>query len=276
MTAVPELERFADLMEPAVLRAAKLARSLEGRVHNSPKAGEETLVKQALTEADTAAQETVLETLRLHYPGVSLEAEEDTPLVSRFPSGADALVIIDPIDGTLHSYLEAGGPYAVIVGLAFKRELRAALVALPREGLSFAATAGRGARMTRAGGAGRPTRLDSHGTRVLVSHGMPQPVIDHLVAQGLDAIPACGGAIAVAPLIPGVRAGLRYAKGDLGISVRGRVGALISAEAGVSVRGDGGKRFPQDLDTPCHTLRLATRETDHKLLHDALAAAGLA
>jgi hypothetical protein len=276
MTPVPELERFADLMEPAVIRAAKLARSLEGRVRNRPKPGEETRVKQALTEADTAAQETVLEDLRIHYPGVSLEAEEDTPLVEHFPKGSDSLVIIDPIDGTLHSYLEGGGPYAVIVGLAFQRVLCSALVALPREGLCFAATAGQGARMTRSGASARRARVQDGGSRVLVSHGMPERVVDHLVAQGLDVIPACGGAVSVAPLIPGVRAGLRYATGERGVSVRGRVGALIAAEAGVGVRGDGGRPFPLNLDTPSRTLRVATREADHKLLQDALAAAALA
>jgi len=35
-------------------------------------------------------------------------------LIERFPERADARVIIDPIDGTLHSYLEGLGPYAVI------------------------------------------------------------------------------------------------------------------------------------------------------------------
>ena len=47
-----------------------------------------------------------------------LEAEEDTPSVSRFSESGDALVVIDPIDGTLRFDLEAKGPYAVMIGLA--------------------------------------------------------------------------------------------------------------------------------------------------------------
>ena len=59
---------FVRLLEPAVRGAAEIARSLEGRVPNLPKAGEATRVKQALTEADTLAQEALLSALREHYP----------------------------------------------------------------------------------------------------------------------------------------------------------------------------------------------------------------
>ena len=54
---------------------------------------------------------------------------------------------------------------------------------------------------------------------------------------------ACGGAVALAPLVPGVRGGLRvskYAK----ISSRGRIGKLIAREAGSLVETAAGEPFP--------------------------------
>ena len=153
----------------------------------------------------------------------------------------------------------------------------ASLVALPREGLFFAAARGLGAGIARAGGAGfRKASPSVGGDRVLVSHNMPSAVSDYLAHQGFEPIPACGGAVAVAPLISGVRAGVRYAEGELGISIRGRIGVLISDEAGACVRGRGGEAFPMDLTTPASTLMVAGDDDDIALLLDALACAGLA
>ena len=264
-------------MTPAVQRAAALAHSLEGKVRNTPKTGEADAVKQALTDADTAAQEVVLEALVARYPDVSVAAEEDTDTARRFPKDSSALVIVDPIDGTLRSYLEARGPYAVIVGLAVKRSMEAGIVALPREGLLFDGQVGQGARSIRPRGEVRPAAVRADGDRVLVSHSMPSRVLGALAAEGLEAVPACGGAIAVAPLIRGVRAGLRYVQTQRarGISTRGRVGALVSREAGAHLQGDGAQPFPTDLDTPTRTLRVVADEADLAVLDRCLAAADL-
>ncbi len=274
MSGVPEASAFVDALTPALRQAAAVARKLEGRVQNEPKSGETTPAKQALTAADIATQEALLGPLLQHFPDVSLEAEEDTPSAERFPEGRDALVVIDPIDGTLHSYLGGEGPYAIMVGLAVARRYQAALVALPREGLFFSAVRGAGALFSRATGPVRPARITVDGSRVLVSHGMPEAVGERLRAGGLDVLPACGGAVAVAPLLPGVRAGLRFAPASEGVSIRGRIGALIAAEAGAVVRGAGGA-FPDDLDTPAPVLAVAHHESDLPILNDALRAAGL-
>ena len=275
MAADSSYDEFARKMLPAVKKASELARSLEGSVVNSPKSEEETAVKQAMTAADSACQEVMLEALIALFPDVALSAEEETPSVQCFPETSVARVIIDPIDGTLHSYLEGNGPYAVIVGLAIERVVCAGLVALPREGLLFSASKGHGACMQRAGGPTRPARLDPAGGRILVSHGMPDGVAEYLRDQGFEVVYSCGGAVAVAPLIPGVRAGLRYASADLGVSIRGRAGVVIAREAGALVRGDRGFDFPKDLDTPSNTLRIATCDADLKLLDRALLEAGI-
>ena len=274
---------FVELLAPGVRRAAGIARSLEGRVPNQPKSDESTAVKQALTFADTQCQEALLESLYAHFPEVRLAAEEDTPGVASFSSERDetdenendALVVIDPIDGTLHSYLEGRGPYAVMIGLVLDGVYRAGLVALPREGLLFGASRGAGAWSLH--GDGPPQRVDARadGNRIFVSHGMPAAVGEHLERNGYEVTPACGGAVAVAPLVPGVRAGLRYARGDFGISIRGRIGCRIAVEAGARVLGPDGGDFPLDVSTSAHSLRTATDESDLKLLGDALAAADL-
>ena len=279
---------FAELLTPGVRRAARLARSLEGRVPNRPKPDEPTAVKQALTSADTQCQEALLESLYTHFPDVRLAAEEDTPGVAKFPSRSDArsdargdaqsdaLVVIDPIDGTLHSYLEGHGPYAVMIGLVLDGLYSAGLVALPREDLLFGAFRGGGAWWLRGDGPRQQIRPRADGNRILVSHGMPSAVGEHLARNGYEVTSACGGAVAVAPLIPGVRAGLRYAIGDLGISIRGRIGCLVAAEAGAIVLGPDGSDFPLDADTPARSLRVAACDRDVKLLGEALAAADLA
>ncbi len=264
---------FVELLAPAVRQAASIARALEGRVQNRPKAAEASDVKAALTIADSAAQEAILVPLLERFPGVALRAEEDTPSVPGFAREGDDLVVVDPIDGTLRSYLEGRGPYAVMAGLVRRGDYEAALVALPREGLFFDAVRGGPARLTPPRGRPRPARAEGSGSRVLVSYGLPDPVIERLEGHGFEVAYGCGGAIAVAPLIPGVRAGLRIGNGHEGISIRGRIGALIAREAGALLESEGGAGFPTTLDAPARVLLVAAREDDLGVLREALAAA---
>ena len=92
----------------------------------------------------------------------------------------------------------------------------------------------------------------------------------------LEPAPASGGAISVAPLIPGVRAGLRVARGNPGgISIRGRIGALISSEAGVRVAKEDGGAFPLNLHDPARALLVALDDADLAILCDAVRAPGV-
>jgi fructose-1,6-bisphosphatase/inositol monophosphatase family enzyme len=269
-----DAERFIAVLAPAVRQAASIARALEGRVQNRPKWGEESAAKAALTLADSAAQEAILVPLLEHFPGVSLRAEEDTPSVASFPRGSDTCVVVDPIDGTLRFYLEARGPYAVMVGLARARRYEAALVALPREGLFFQAVRGGPAQRARTGGPPRAVRAAARGNRVLVSHGLSEPIQARLREAGFEPAPACGGAIAVAPLIPGVRAGLRVAPGGKPISWQGRIGALIAAAGGARVEDEAGRPFPDAVDSPSRALLLSANDADRDALRKAAGALG--
>jgi fructose-1,6-bisphosphatase/inositol monophosphatase family enzyme len=266
-------DRFAEKLLPAVQRAAAFARSLEGKVPNAPKLDETSAVKQALTLADVGTQEIILQALLEHFPEVCLAAEEDTETVAAFPKDAEAQVVIDPIDGTLRSYLESSGPYAVIVGLAIRGIYRAALVSLPREGLCFEGARGQGAYVTAGGRARRRVRAAADGNRVLVSHGMPDAAAEVLRSRDYEVISACGGAVSVAPLVEGVCAGVRWADTSLGISIRGRVGVLIAREGGALVRAATGSEFPEDMQTPSATLLVASDPSQLDHLDEALAAA---
>jgi fructose-1,6-bisphosphatase/inositol monophosphatase family enzyme len=275
MSTAPDPAVFLRELAPALRQAASIARALEGHVANRPKLGESTPVKAALTIADSAAQEALLVSLLEHFPRVRLEAEEATPSVRRFPSDGEALVVIDPIDGTLRFYLEGAGPYAVMIGLARGREYQAALVALPREELYFGATRGGGASVAHGDGPAQVTALAASGNRVFVSHNLPGAAVESLKAEGLEAVPASGGAIAVAPLVPGVRAGLRLARENPGgVSIRGRIGALIAEEAGALVRCETGEPFPRDIEAEATALIVAGNREDLGALERALEAAG--
>jgi hypothetical protein len=111
-------------------------------------------------------------------------------------------------------------------------------------------------------------KASADGDRVFVSHSVPANVRAALGAEGLEVIPACGGAVSVAPLLPGVRAGLRIVPrtSESGLSVRGRVGLTIAREAGAFIRGDRGEIICDDLDAPHWLLCLTADEEDQRLL----------
>lgn len=267
-------EEFVRVLAPAIEQAAAIATALEGRVPNVPKQDEATPVKAALTLADTAAQEALIVPLLAHFRSARLEAEEDTRSIELF-SGSDASqrIVIDPIDGTLNFYLGARGPYAVMAGLARNGRFEAALVALPRERWRFEAVRGRGARRARNGAPPEPARPSAEGRRVWLSDAVPEAVAERLRADGFEVGLACGGAVAVAPLVPGVCGGLRVARPQAGsISARGRIGLLVAREAGAVVETGDGEPFPDALDTPAASLIVAADAAIAARLRAALAA----
>jgi len=253
MSKAASPEEFLRVLEPALEQAAAIAAALEGRVANRPKSGEASDVKAALTVADTAAQEALLVPLLARFGAARLEAEEDTRSVARFTGEADDVrIVIDPIDGTFRFFLGGRGPYAVMAGLAIAGRYEAALLALPREGLRFSALRGRGARDS----SGMPAALSRSGAGLLVSDGVADAVAERLRAAGFEVGLGCGGAVAVAPLVPGVRGGLRLATPH-SISTRGRIGVLIAREAGALVETAAGAPFPAALDAPVSSLVVA-------------------
>jgi len=253
----PDGEVFVRNLRPAVRAACSIARALEGRVQNRPKLGEATDVKAAMTLADSAAQEAILVPLYEHFPDVGLAAEEETATAQRFPDRKDPVVVVDPIDGTLRSYLDGLGPYAVMVGLGVKGRYEAALVGLPREDLLFEAVRGRGAWMASRSSEPAPIRLDAQARRVMLSYGAPESALAYLRERGYEPVLGCGGAISVAPCVPGICAGVRFANRPEGISNRGRIGLLVSHEAGAVSASEASRPFPSSMTTHAMALLVA-------------------
>ena len=268
-----EARRFVRLLDPAMAQAAAIASALEGRVPNVGKPGAASEVKAALTIADTAAQEALLVPIAASFGNACLEAEEDTQGVGLFRGSDPRLrIVIDPIDGTLHFYLGALGPYAVMAGLARDGYYEAALVALPREGWLFEAVRGEGALRRRLpGGVAEAATRGESGDGVLLSDGVPEPVALRLQASGFSVQRACGGAVAVAPLLPGMCGSVRVAKPTT-ISTRGRIGLLIAAEAGAVIETGTGEPFPASIDTAADSLVVASDADVARALRRALAA----
>jgi fructose-1,6-bisphosphatase/inositol monophosphatase family enzyme len=270
MPAPPSPQEFVRVLGPALEQAAAIAAALEGRVVNEPKSGEDSAVKAALTIADTAAQEALLVPLLASFRSAQLEAEEDTHSVELFTGDADRLrIVIDPIDGTFHFFLGRRGPYAVMAGLAVAGRFEAALVALPREGLRCQALRGGGALRAPLGGELEPARPARGGRRVLLSDAVPEAVATRLRRAGFEVGLGCGGAVAVAPLVPGVCGGLRVARSGA-ISARGRIGALIAREAGALVQRGDGEPFPEALAEGADSLVVAADPETARALREAL------
>jgi fructose-1,6-bisphosphatase/inositol monophosphatase family enzyme len=243
-------QAFIEDLTPAVRQAAISARDFEAKAENLPKEGEATAVKAALTLADTECQEIILKALLPRFRHVALEAEEDTASVVAFRQEGPELVVLDPIDGTLRSYLEKKGPYGIMVGIASNGAYDAALVSLPREELIFAAVRGEGAQRAQGEAELSSATVDANpgqsGRRILVSYEMPEEVVQYLEGLDFQVGYGCGGALAVATLIPGVCGSLRWCP-EKGVSIRGKVGLLIAREAGARVCDGTGAPFTDQL-----------------------------
>ena len=186
--------QFADQMTLPLRQAMAAVVWLEGRVPNVHKPHEASEAKAALTDADCVSQEILLTALREYFPEVALEAEEDTPAVKAFAANdSPHTVHVDPIDGTLR-YLRRDGPYAIIVGLEYEGRVEASLVAVPQENVLIRAVLGGGAEISLGGGPFAPALLQGSGTRVLVSHAVPERIgtnvgryaeLDDLVLSGI-------------------------------------------------------------------------------------------
>jgi len=222
-------------MSLPVWQAAAAVHWLEGRVENLPKQGEISAAKAALTYGDCVSQEILLTALRAHFPWVEIEAEEDTPTAVRFAENRSAQrVLIDPIDGTLR-YVQRDGLYAILLGLQAEDGMQAALVGLPQ--LDTVIRSIRGGRVEAAVAGGEFSPLTAGGTRggrpgVLVSHELPSGLWQKLEAEGFEVRKACGGAIGVAPLLPGVVGAIRTTSSSAGLSVRTWISTLATRELG--------------------------------------------
>lgn len=231
--------RFIRVFSLAALQAAHVARRLQGHVPRWSKP-EDTPESAALTAADLAAQDVLLELLRAAFPEVSLDAEEDTALVRAFLPEARRrdLIVIDPIDGTLN-YSRGSREYAVMGAYLRGGRYEASVVAFPAEETLYCALAGQGC--WRMDGVPPLERvrvgdLEDLPAQVLLTPRAPRAWEPRLREEGFaprrshcSAVDACAPATGVACA----------AVSEHGTDRRRAIGLLLTLEAGGTVRTGG-------------------------------------
>lgn len=133
-----ELERFRDSAEAAARAAGDVLAQWAGRFAVREKARADLV-----TEADLAAQATILDRLRGEYPDHGFLGEENADLAA----GADGYRwVVDPLDGTTN-YVHGLANYAVSIALEHRGQTVAGVVFDPVADECFSAVAGGGARL---------------------------------------------------------------------------------------------------------------------------------
>lgn len=156
--------RFLDAVVPVVRQCAAASRLFHGAVADIGKTADSTLIgahaqraSGVLTILDSAFQDLILGAVAARFPKVRCIAEERTPARRAFAGNdGDEVVILDPIDGTLH-FQRGDAPYHICIGLARRGRMVAAAVARPTEDKLFTAVRGGGAYVQV--GQRRPRRL---------------------------------------------------------------------------------------------------------------------
>ena len=104
-----------------------------------------------VTEADTAAEETILRVIRSRFPDHAVLAEEG----GFSGEGQECQWLVDPLDGTTN-FAHQIPIYAISIGFALHDRIVAGVVLNPCSGELFTATADEGARLN-----GKPIRVSS-------------------------------------------------------------------------------------------------------------------
>ena len=166
MTARIDPQRFLETVLPIVRQCAAASRVFYGDVADVGKKADSSLTgrraqqaSSVLTVLDAAFQDLILGAVHGRFPHIRCIAEERTPMRRAFAGNAsDYVVILDPIDGTLH-FQRGDAPYHVCVGLAHRGRMLAAAVARPNQDKLFTAIRGKGAWLQRGTRAARRLRL---------------------------------------------------------------------------------------------------------------------
>ena len=145
----------------AALKAGSVLKALYGKPHQIDHKGEIDLV----TEADWAAEKTIIPILTTDIPEIGVLAEESSSTKHLIPEGP--VWIIDPLDGTTN--FAHGFPwFAVSIGYAEEGEPRAGVIYAPMQDELFCAAKGCGAWL--------------NGNRITVSKA--GSLVDSLMATG--------------------------------------------------------------------------------------------
>jgi len=209
-----------------------------------------------VSEADHAAEQAIISTIRKHYPDHAIEAEE-----SGSDGESDYTWIIDPLDGTTN-YLHSFPVFCVSVALSHKGRVEHGVVYDPLRQEIFSASRGQGAQLD-----GRKIRVSGCKDieRALVGTGFPyrdanlkfEPYMNMLVSA-LHQTAGVRRPGAAALDLCYVAAGRLDAFWETGLkSWDMAAGALIVREAGGIVSGlDGSEGFMESGHILCGTPKM--------------------
>ncbi len=244
-------ERFVDLFRAAARQAGAVALHLQGKVCVERKEAGGMPEAEAVTAVDRATQDVLLHRLHEVFPDVAVDAEEETETVGLFPPEAPdrALVVVDPVDGTL-AYTRGSDDWAVMGALIEHGMFSASVLAFPAHRLTCWAIRGGGCFVARDGEARRVESPLGAPAMLLVAPLMPRHRMDRAREIGLTPVRSrCSAVDATAPAIGRARASIASDKADR----RRAIGFLATLEAGGAVRfgdrewrGEDPAAFPED------------------------------
>ena len=225
-------ERFLECFLPAALQAGAVARRLQHGVRLEQKGGR-TPESAALTAVDLATQDVLLLALHRAMPEVAVDAEEDTDSVTLFApeSSTRALVVIDPVDGTLN-YARQSQDYAVMGALLLEDRFVATVVVFPAWGETYWAKKGAGCWLQRGGGEPERVRIGDAPRVVLVPPGVSRSWRAALADQGYEVrVSRCSAVDSSAPATGRATAAVDRKRPDR----RRALPLLLTTEAGGTV-----------------------------------------
>jgi 3'(2'), 5'-bisphosphate nucleotidase len=138
-------------MEKAIESCVELAREASKEIlsiYNSPFQINAKADGSPITQADLAANELIVATLRNAYPEYAILSEETEDDLHRL--GKDHCFIIDPIDGT-KGFVARNGEFTVNIALTYKHRVVLGVVAAPALNELYFAAQGLGAFVERVG-----------------------------------------------------------------------------------------------------------------------------
>jgi 3'(2'), 5'-bisphosphate nucleotidase len=153
----------------AIQRIARRGFETESKSDSSP-----------VTEADRAAELTILAALATAAPGVPVIAEEEVA-AGRIPSHGDTYFLVDPLDGT-REFVGGGDDYTVNIGLIDHKQPILGVVFAPATGRLHGGWVGSGAWVDEGPGrsAIRTRARGDHLTAVASKSHLNQATIDYL------------------------------------------------------------------------------------------------
>lgn len=224
---------FVETFRLAARQAGAVALHLRGKVkaESKPADGAEA---EALTAVDLATQDLILHLLHDRLPNVAMDAEEDTETLALFArnDSASALVVVDPIDGTLN-YIRGSDDFAVMGALLRDGVYTAAVIHFPVQRATYWGIRGQGVFGVRGSAHPRHCHAAEAADRIFYAPRAPSAWRSALSAYAAEVeLCRCSAVDSSAPVSGRAKAAVAGGRADR----RRAIGLFLSLEAGAAVR----------------------------------------